>query len=177
MYKIYLFEIDKGSRKVYIQYSTKGVEECFEKFKKKLKKGNTPFMLKDLCNASPIYKTARGARRGSENLCDNLEALGYDVVAGAVLQNSYWQIYVIELNNNPFEVYVGQTKYDPEIRLIQHRIGYNSTNSVRKAEKAKLRPDLYGDSQRLKSQGEARKVEKDTAEKLKKKNYKVHGGH
>lgn len=177
-YKIHIFEIDKGSRKVYVQYTSKPLGECFKRFKGKVKKGNNPVVLTDYCNASPEYINSTEAKKAATALCDNLDQIGYEVIAGTVLQNSFYNIYVIELNDDPKVVYVGQTKYDPDIRMVQHRIGYNyASKHVRKADRVKLRPDLYEHLPHPMSQDEAKLLEAQTADKLRAEGYTVYGGH
>ncbi len=176
-YKIHIFEIDKGSGKLYINFSTKGETECFAKFKKKVKKGNNPISLTKSLGTSEAFPKQKEAIIAIDELINELEKKGFEVIAGPPFQNKYYQIYVIELNNYPHTVYVGQTKYFPEIRLAQHQIGYNSASVVRRAESAKLRPDLFVHIEEAKTKEEALYLESEVAEYLKWKGYKVYGGH
>lgn len=86
-------------------------------------------------------------------------------------------VYVLEIDGDPYSVYVGQTYLSPQERLEQHRNGIHSARSIRKAVKLELRPDLYEDIPRLKTRDEALKAEYDLAKKLKDYGYIVEGGH
>jgi len=176
-YKIYIFEIDKGSRKLYINFSTKSEAECFAKFKKKVKKGNNPISLTKSLGGSEAFSKQKDTRFAIDEMITDLERMDFEVIAGAPLQNDYYQVYVIELNNDPRTVYVGQTKYSPDERLRQHRLGYNSASIVRKAEKVKLRPDLFAHIEEVYTKPDSLHLESEVAEYLRWKGYKVYGGH
>lgn len=177
MYEIHIFEIDAGKKKLYISCSTKNVQQDFDKFKKKVRKGKTPIILDSLMNKLPKYETAKEANLAARKLVINLERRGYNVIAGTPLQNGYWQVYVIELDNNPNKVYVGQSIYEPKKRLEQHKAGHNSALKVYKAKNHKLRPDIYSKIEKIYSIEDARCKEAYLAENLRNKGYTVFGGH
>lgn len=177
MYEIHIFEIDAGKKKLYISCSTKNVQQDFDKFKKKVRKGKTPIILDSLMNKLPKYETAKEANIAARILLINLDRCGYNVIAGTPLQNRYWRVYVIELDNNPNKVYVGQSVYEPEKRLEQHKAGHNSALKVYKAKSRKLRPDIYGKIEKIYDNEEAKAKEAQLAKELKVKGFEVHGGH
>lgn len=86
-------------------------------------------------------------------------------------------VYVMEIDGDPYCVYVGQTYLTPEERLKQHQDGYKSAPSLRNAVKLELRPDLYADIPRMKTRKEAEEMEYSVAKKLKDYGYIVEGGH
>lgn len=86
-------------------------------------------------------------------------------------------VYVIELNNDPMLVYVGQTCLTPKERLAKHRAGIRSARCVKNAKSVKLRPDLYSGYANLKTRAESEASEAMLAEKLRKMGYTVKGGH
>lgn len=177
MYRIHIFEIDEGKKKVFAQYSTYDTETCFAKFKTSVRKERKPKVLVKFTKDLPEYESAEDAVSALEQLTTTLESAKYSVIAGTPLQKDYWQVYVIELDNNPMKVYVGQSIYDPEIRLEQHRAGLNSSVKIRRANNPKLRPDLYKHLQKLDSKEAAMAAEAQLAEELREKGFTVYGGH
>lgn len=89
-------------------------------------------------------------------------------------------VYVIELNNDPNHVYVGQSSYPPEQRLQQHLTGSivrHAAKVFRRGATGRLRPDLYSYLERLKTSREALKMEALLAQDLREEGFKVEGGH
>lgn len=86
-------------------------------------------------------------------------------------------VYVLEIDGDPYNVYVGQTYLTPEERLEQHQNGIHSARSIRNAVKLQLRPDLYENIPRLKTREAALQAEYEIAKKLKDLGYIVEGGH
>lgn len=86
-------------------------------------------------------------------------------------------LYVLEIDSDPYYVYVGQSYLSPEERLEQHKNGVHSARSLRGAVRLVLRPDLYEGLPRYQSRDEALKAERDYATKLKNYGYRVEGGH
>lgn len=86
-------------------------------------------------------------------------------------------VYVIELNNNPNYVYVGQSYLTAAERLHQHRHGYKSAPSIKKARYMKLRPDLYSYLERFTKREDAEAMEALLAKDLREEGFKVEGGH
>lgn len=85
-------------------------------------------------------------------------------------------VYVIELDD-PNTVYVGETGLPVEERFEKHKIGYKSSKHIRKAKNPMLRPDLYEHLPQYLTVKESQKAEEKLAETLRKKGYKVFGGH
>ncbi len=173
-YQIYIFEINKGSRKLFIQYSQDHIQKCFEKFVRSVRHGKKPAMLVEKSAKIKPINTEDEAKKLVLDQVEILTEKNYQVIAGSHLQKGFWQLYVIELDNNPKKVYVGQSIYDPEIRLAQHISGYNSSVKVRKAENPILRTDLWVPSA-IKTKEEAQTAEKKLAEDLRHQGFVVYG--
>ena len=86
-------------------------------------------------------------------------------------------VYIIEIDHDPYYVYVGQTYLTPEERFQQHQEGIHSAPSLRGAVNLKLRPDLYEHLPKLKTRQAALKAEFDVAKRLWDLGYRVEGGH
>jgi hypothetical protein len=93
---------------------------------------------------------------------------GFDLITAAetISGRRTFGVYVIELDGNSNHVYVGQTWYLPEERLVQHNTGF-----------AAFRPDLYEHIPRVRTQAEAEALESTTAMQLRKQGFRVEGGH
>ncbi len=174
-YQVYIFEISKGSRKLFIQYSQEHIQKCFEKFIRSVRHGKKPVMLIEKSAKIMPVITEEAAKALVLEQVEVLTEKNYQVIAGAHLQKDFWQIYVVELDNNPKKVYVGQSIYDPEVRLVQHIAGYNSSVKIRKAENPILRPDLYSGYKAFKTKEEAQIAEKKLAEDLRHQGFVVYG--
>ena len=86
-------------------------------------------------------------------------------------------VYVLQIEDNPRYVYVGQTYLTPEERLVQHLTGYKSARSIRHAKYLTLRPDIYEQLPRLKTREQVLEVEARLASSLRSIGYNVEGGH
>jgi len=177
MYRINVFEIDKGKNKLFVQYSEQNAQQSFEKFVKSVHKSKKPMILAHLTQDLAKFETAEAAEAAALELIAGLEKEGYQVIAGPLMQQKFWQLYVIEIDNNPMKVYVGQSIYDPELRLEQHKAGINSSAKVRQTNNPHLRPDLYAETGKFESREEAQKAEVRLAEALTEDEFKVYGGH
>jgi hypothetical protein len=87
-------------------------------------------------------------------------------------------VYVIELSQRagPRAVYVGQSALYPTERFAQHLTAYKSSAVVKRFGK-RLRPDLFGHRNPLRSRQEAEEAEAQLAATLRRQGYKVFGGH
>ena len=98
-----------------------------------------------------------------------------------VMKRKYtYGVYVIEINNDPKHVYVGQSSKTPEERLKQHMAGdyeHKSARVFKRGAKGKLRPDLYAYLERFATQAEAEEMEWLLARDLREEGFKVEGGH
>jgi hypothetical protein len=107
---------------------------------------------------------------------------GFDLIARIQLitgKRSYG-VYVVELDDNPNHVYVGQSWYEPEERLAQHDTGFAAFHAARPFKagaRGKLRRDLIRQIPRYKLQNEAEAMEAKVAIQLKKLGFRVEGGH
>lgn len=89
-------------------------------------------------------------------------------------------VYVVELDEDPCHIYIGQTSHSFEHRLNQHNSGLleNFAAKVfRKGARGRLRPDLYKQYSRRVTQKQAEDLERRLADKLRRRGYKVEGGH
>ncbi len=86
-------------------------------------------------------------------------------------------VYVLQIDDDPRHIYVGQTYLSPEERLEQHKMGYKSAPSLRHASHLTLRPDIYEQLPRVKTRDEALALESRLAQSLKSVGYNVLGGH
>jgi predicted GIY-YIG superfamily endonuclease len=87
-----------------------------------------------------------------------------------------WGVYVIQLDDDPLWVYVGQSYHSPEDRFKQHRNGIRSSRIVRRRGR-KLRPELYRHRPRYTSREQALRAEADLAAELRRRGFRVEGGH
>jgi hypothetical protein len=107
---------------------------------------------------------------------------GYDLITRIekITGPRTYGVYIIELDNNPNYLYVGQTWYQPEERLAQHNTGFAAFHAARpfkRGSRGTLRRDLFGRLQRYKTQAEAEMIEARVATELKQQGFSVEGGH
>jgi hypothetical protein len=107
---------------------------------------------------------------------------GFDLITAAetISGRRTFGVYVIELDGNSNHVYVGQTWYLPEERLVQHNTGFAAFHAARvfkRGARGTLRPDLYAHIPRVRTQAEAEALESATALQLRKQGFRVEGGH
>jgi hypothetical protein len=107
---------------------------------------------------------------------------GFDLITRAehITAARTFGVYVIELDRNPNHVYVGQTWYLPEERLAQHNTGFAAFHAARifkRGARGRLRPDLYANLPRYRSQPQAEALESHVALELRKLGFRVEGGH
>ncbi|HSX00958.1 MAG TPA: hypothetical protein VLF67_01835 [Candidatus Saccharimonas sp.] len=108
---------------------------------------------------------------------------GYDLITRAEIISARrtFGVYVIEIGGNANHLYVGQSWYSPEERLRQHLTGYAAFHAAKpfkhKNVTGKLRPDIYTQLPRYRTQAEAEKAEAWTALQLRKAGFRVEGGH
>ena len=86
-------------------------------------------------------------------------------------------VYVLEVDEDPMKVYVGQTSRTREERLEQHCTGYKSAPSLRHAKSLVLRPDLYEGLPAVHTQEESLIQESLLAQSLIARGFTVLGGH
>jgi hypothetical protein len=127
--------------------------------------------------------TAR--RRGGKfwALRDDALALcqGQDLTPPPEIHDDQRRVYVIELegctrraHKNHTCVYVGESWHPARARFLQHLLGYKASTDVRKWG-ARLRPDLYENVPISRRPSVSQKHEKETAERLVRDGYNVHG--
>jgi hypothetical protein len=110
-------------------------------------------------------------------LATKLIKQGYIPLDGGGILKSYWQTYVINVDKDKSNtLYVGQTNYPVFMRFLQH------TNGIRTAKIFKTNTPIslakeHMDNLRYYNQDDAKVAESKLAEELRKKGYKVYGGH
>lgn len=89
-----------------------------------------------------------------------------------------YYVYVIELNGKAGQraVYVGQSALYPTERFAQHLNAYKAASVVRRFGE-RLRPDLFGVFNPIRTRAEAEDREAQLAHILRTEGYKVFGGH
>lgn len=89
-----------------------------------------------------------------------------------------YYVYVIELSQGAGSraVYVGQSALYPTERFAQHLTAYKSAVAVRRFGQ-RLRPDLFGHLNPIRTRPEAEEIEAQLAETLRLRGYLVFGGH
>lgn len=87
-----------------------------------------------------------------------------------------WGVYVIQLDDDRNWVYVGQSYHSPEVRFQQHKNGIRASRIVRRHGR-RLRPDLHGRRPRYSSREEALRAEAALAAELRRRGFRVEGGH
>lgn len=108
---------------------------------------------------------------------------GFDLITSAEIITGprTYGLYVIEINDNPNHLYVGQSWYLPEERLAQHLTGFAAFHAARIFKRSgttgKLRPDIFGHLPRYKTQAQAEAMEAQAARELKHAGFRVEGGH
>ena len=100
------------------------------------------------------------------------------------MNDQLYHVYVIELSDgvgprcDPRKpcVYVGQSAVPPKERLQQHLDGYKASRYVRDFG-IKLKPRLYKNYGPYPTRGESEAAEGRLARRLRRKGYRVYGGH
>jgi hypothetical protein len=95
------------------------------------------------------------------------------------MKSKHHSVYVIELQGVPGgtgkDIYVGMTGLAVDKRFENHRIGYKSSQYVKKYG-VRLLPELYEHMNPM-SWESAKKMEVLFAEQLRRRGYNVYGGH
>ncbi len=107
---------------------------------------------------------------------------GFDLIVSLrrITEARSYGVYIVELDGNPNHLYVGQTWYLPEERLAQHHTGFAAFHAARifkRGVRGRLRPDLYLQLPRVRSQAQAEALEARTAMELRRLGFRVEGGH
>lgn len=172
----YVIQIGDCAEVLYVNYAT-DVGCAFRKFIHSHSRIRNSVLRNDLYDSSLSYGRSDVADRACRRMIENLEAAGYEVIAGGPLHNNYWQVYVIEIEGNPKHLYVGETNYPVEKRFQQHVYRFNPARVLLKYDNFDLAMQHAEGWPKVKSKEASLRNESDLAETLRKKGYKVEGGH
>lgn len=106
----------------------------------------------------------------------------YDRILAVELlpKSRIYEVYVIELDYEPDHVYVGQSSYSPELRLMRHLTHdkqFQAAKIFRGAvQDGTLRPDLSSHLPTYEIESESKKAEKLLSEQLREQGFRVEGG-
>jgi len=131
----------------------------------------------DLFDLEVGYFSSKQANRGCRQLIEKLENVGYEVIAGGPLHNPYWQVYVIEIDGDPRHLYVGETNYPVEKRFQQHVHKFNPARVLLRYDNFELAMQYAAGWPKAGNKEASLRNETALADKLRKKGYKVEGGH
>ena len=137
----------------------------------------SPVLRSDLAPSEKF--TSSQLKEACTKLINELSDAGYMPIKGGPLLQRYWQTYVIYVNSPDSNiVYVGQSEYPRELRLVQHQIGLNSARVFKNNKNVahSLAKSLMNDD-RYFSKKTAIAAESELSNRLKGKGYKVYGGH
>ncbi len=115
----YVIQIGSAPEVLYVNFAS-NIDQAFTKFLHRHPHLRHSILRPDLFDSSLYYSTSKKTNHACLRLINNLEADGFEVIAGGPLHNPYWQVYVIEINGDPQHLYVGETNYPVEKRFQQH---------------------------------------------------------
>ena len=175
---LYVIELLKESKKLYINYSSKTDTENIAAFyNKNPALRNKALLRNDLIVSKVENLKSNKAYNECMKLTKKLSVNGYTIIAGPAVIDFEYHVYVIELNNNPLFLYVGESQYPPEIRLQQHIYGYHRAQKLNNITYMKLVPEHYQKMAVLTTKSASKHAEKHKYNQLKKAGYEVLGGH
>jgi len=120
----YVIQIGSAPEVLYVNFAS-NIDQAFTKFLHRHPHLRHSILRPDLFDSSLYYSTSKKTNHACLRLINNLEADGFEVIAGGPLHNPYWQVYVIEINGDPQHLYVGETNYPVEKRFQQHVHKFN----------------------------------------------------
>lgn len=128
-----------------------------------------------------LVKLADPELTGGGSLCKDLAhkltKKGYICLDGGGLLNSYFQLYVIYVDNPKSNiVYVGSTAYPREVRFLQHKYGVRNARIFNKHKAFALAPEYYVSTKVYSSKNEVERAEKKLANSLRNKKLTVFQG-
>jgi predicted GIY-YIG superfamily endonuclease len=86
-------------------------------------------------------------------------------------------VYVLQIDDDPDWVYVGYSYRPPEERLAEHMSGHNAAWVFKRGHRGSLRRDLYRNLPRHRSRIAAIEAEAALAANLRRRGFRVEGGH
>ena len=109
---------------------------------------------------------------------DRIQAVGKPVESIPAKPEPHYVVYVLEVDQDPMTVYVGQTWHSREHSLAQHaEHGRLTAQSIKHAQHLELRPDLYKGYEPVATQDESLQQEDMLAKELRDRGFTVLGGH
>ncbi len=177
IYSIYVIQLLQQPNKLLLNYTTGSVNTKLTEFKDKHPRLSSARLRPDLYNNIGTLSNNLATMSQCKQRIKLLENDGYEVIAGTPLFMNHWRVYVLKIDNNPKKIYVGQSKYPPEIRLKQHQCGYFSATTLKPSMKLELFPSIYEQLPEFDSEFKSKEAEHNMSESFKKLGYTVFGGH
>ena len=171
----YVVQIGDCSEVLYVNFAT-NIDVAFAKFLHRHTRIRNSILRRDLFEETG-YSSSKVADRVCRQLVEELEGVGYEVIAGGPLHNNYWQVYVIEIDGDSNHLYVGETNYPVEKRYQQHVYKFTPARVLLRYDSFELAMQHAGDWPKVRSKEESLRNEAALAEELREKGCKVEGGH
>jgi len=174
---LYVIQPYPHKKYLYVNYEKESDHaKALQEFKRRHPQ-TSPVLGPDLAPSEKF--TSSQLKEACTKLINELSDAGYMPIKGGPLLQRYWQTYVIYINKAYANaVYVGQSKYPRELRLLQHQAGLSSARIFKNGyKKAHSLAFNLMDENKYTSQQEAMVAEKDLAERLRKMRLIVYGGH
>jgi hypothetical protein len=174
-WRVYAIQIGNHDDKLLVNWCTRKPVEMLREFKIKHPNLADSILRDDLCpdEEFPFKNIAIGKAR---SLVKRLEEKGFETIAGGPLLNYEYRGYAIEISPDNNLIYVGVSRYSPEVRYKQHVLDFYGSDDVRNArlsgEKITLRPDLYEQLEPA-LQGAHEELEKTLAAEIESQGYTV----
>jgi hypothetical protein len=172
---VYCIQISHYPTVLAVNYAT-DINRAFTKFRHAHPQIKDSVLRPDLYQNIPASKSARQALSRARELIRDLEAQGFEVIAGPPLYTNEYRCYVIEINGNENHVYVGQTNYPIDKRFQQHVYKYHSARVLSRYDILTLREDLCAHLPPSYNQADSLAAEKALYQDLKRRGFKVEGG-
>lgn len=172
----YVVQLGSNREVLFVNYAT-DVDKAMREFVRRHTHLRDSVLRMDLVDGNYYSRKSKMAERECRRLVSNLEARGYEVIAGGPLMNPYWQLYVIEIDGDARHLYVGETNYPVEKRFQQHVYKFNPARALLKYDNFELAMEHAEGWPKVRSKKESLANEAALAEELRGKGYKVEGGH
>lgn len=172
----YVIQLGANREVLFVNFAT-SVDQALDDFIHRHTHLGDSILRRDLFDKHYYFKKSYLARQACLRLIENLEASGYEVIAGGPLMNKFWQVYVIEVGGDPRHLYVGETNYPVHKRFQQHVYKFNPARILLKYDNFELAMHHADHLPRCRSKRESLAAEAALASDLKEKGFKVAGGH
>lgn len=173
---LFAIQLMSSEKYAYVNFvsSKDRMEEVIAKIQKKKYTDNPKLIIHP--DFSKDYQSDKEVRKSGQKFIDALRNEGYMLVDGGLL-TGWRRLYVIHINSpDSKQVYVGQTAYPEDVRLMQHRLGIKRARVFRNNYAHSIAKELILDKKFYLMSSEAVRAEKRLAAKLEKKGYEVHCG-